>query len=156
MKDKRYCKVRDHCHNAGKYRDAAHSIWNLKYSVLKKIPIVFHNGYNYDYNFIIKKVAEEFKKLFTCLGENTEKYITFTVPIEKEVMRINKNGEEVTKSIYYIVQFIDIARFMASTLSNLVNNISHGIHKIKCKFVHDDKKCEICGNKCKYCESFLE
>ena len=71
-------------------------------------------------------------------------------------MRINKNGEEVTKSIYYIVQFIDIARFMASTLSNLVNNISHGIHKIKCKFVHDDKKCEICGNKCKYCDSFLE
>ena len=27
-----------------------------------KIPIVFHNGSNYDYHFIIKELAEEFKK----------------------------------------------------------------------------------------------
>ena len=33
---------------------------------------------------------------------------------------------------------------MASTLSNFVNNLSEGIHKIKCKYRHDDKKC--CGN----------
>ena len=31
-------------------------------------------------------LAEEFKKQFTCLGENTEKHITLTVPLEKEVM----------------------------------------------------------------------
>ena len=30
---------------------------------------------------ITKELAEEFKKHFTCLAENTEKYITFTVPI---------------------------------------------------------------------------
>ena len=35
-KDKKYCKVRDHCHYAGEYRSAAHSICNLKYGVLKK------------------------------------------------------------------------------------------------------------------------
>ena len=52
---------------------------------LKKIPIAFHNGSNYYYHFIKKELAEEFKKQFTCLGENTEKYIIFTVPIEKEV-----------------------------------------------------------------------
>ena len=63
-----------------------------------KIPIVSHNGSYYDYHFITKDLAEEFKKQFTCLGENTEKYIAFTVPIEKEVTRINKNGEEVTKT----------------------------------------------------------
>ena len=91
VKDKKYCKVRDHCHYTREYRGAAHSICNLKYSVPKKIPIVFHNGSNYDYHFIIKESAEEFKKQFICLGENTEKYITFTVPVEKEVMRINKN-----------------------------------------------------------------
>ena len=56
---------------------------------------------------------------FTCLGENTGKYITFIVPIEKEVTRINKNGEEVTKNISYILQFIDSGRFMASSLSSL-------------------------------------
>ena len=73
---------------------------NLKYSVPKQIPVAFHNGSNYDYHFIIKEWAEEFKKQFTCLGENIEKYIIFTVPIEKEVKRIDKNGEEMTKNMY--------------------------------------------------------
>ena len=53
LKDKKYCKVRDHCQYRGKYRGAAHSICNLKYSVPKTIPTVFHNGSNYDY--IIKE-----------------------------------------------------------------------------------------------------
>ena len=67
---------------------------------------------------------EEFKKQFSSLEESTEIYITVTVPIENEVTRINKNREEVTKHISYILQFIDNARFMASSLSNLVNNSS--------------------------------
>ena len=29
---------------------------------------------------------------------------------------------------------------MASSLSNLVNNLFEGIHRIKCKFRHDDEK----------------
>ena len=45
---------------------------------------------------------------------------------------------------------------MANLLSNLVNNLSEGIHKIKCKLRHDDKKCETFGNKYKYCDCFLE
>ena len=87
LKDKKYCKVRDHYHYTGAYRGAAHSICNLKYSVRKKVPIDFHNGRNYDYHFIIKELAGEFKKQFTFLGEDAEKYITFTVPIEKEVTK---------------------------------------------------------------------
>ena len=78
----------------------------------------------------MKELAEKFKKQFTCLDENTEKYITFTVPIEK-VTRIDKNGVEITKNICYTLQFIDNARFMASSLSNLVNNLSEGIQRIK-------------------------
>ena len=62
LKDKRYGKVRDHCHYTGEYRGQAHIICNLKYSVPKKIHIAFHNGSNYDYYFIIKTFAEEFKK----------------------------------------------------------------------------------------------
>ena len=79
LKDKKYCKIRDNCYYIGEYRRAAHSICNLKYSVPPKNPIVFHNGSNYDYHFIIKVLPEEFKKQFTTLRENTEKYITFTV-----------------------------------------------------------------------------
>ena len=48
-----------------------------------------------------------------------------------------------------MLQFIDSARFMASSLSNLYNNLSEGIRKIKCKHGHDDKKCEVCGIKYK-------
>ena len=53
--------------------------------MLKNIPIVFHNRSDYDYHFIIKKLAEELKEKITCLGENTKKYVTFTIPIEKKL-----------------------------------------------------------------------
>ena len=54
--------------------------------------------------------------------------------MEKEVTIIHENGEKIIKNISYILQFIDSARFMARSLSNLVNNLTEGIHRIKCKF----------------------
>ena len=57
---KLYHKVRDHCHYTEKFRGAAHNICNLKYKTPKEIPIVFHNGSTYDYNFIIKQLAKQF------------------------------------------------------------------------------------------------
>ena len=77
VKDKKYSKVRDNCYYTGEYRGAAHDICSLKHSVPKKITIAFHNGSNYDYHFIIKELAEKSEKQFTCLGQNTEKYIVF-------------------------------------------------------------------------------
>ena len=46
-----------------------HSICNLKTNVPKKTPTAFLNGSNYNYNFIIKKLEEEFDGQFNCLGE---------------------------------------------------------------------------------------
>ena len=115
--DKKHRNVSYHCHYTGEYIGAAHSIYNLKYSVPKNIPIIFKNVSKYDYLFIVKELEEEFKKQFTSLGENTGKYITFTVPIEKEITRIDKNGEEITKNITYILHSIDSVRFMVSLLS---------------------------------------
>ena len=60
------------------------------------------------------------------------------------------------KNIYYVLQFIDSARFMASSLSNLVNNLSEGIHTIKCKYEHNEEKSETSRIKHKYCNYFLE
>ena len=62
--DKKFHKVRGYCHYTEEYRGAAHSIYNLKYSVPKKISIAFHNRSNNDYHFIIKELAEEFEKQF--------------------------------------------------------------------------------------------
>ena len=84
------------------------------------------------------------------------KTYNFTFPIEKEVTRLHKNGEEVKKNISYILQFIDSARLMASSLSNRVNKLSEEIHKVKCRYGHDKKKCEKCGIRYKNCECFLK
>ena len=62
MEDKKYRKVRDHCHYTRQYRGASHSICNLKYRVHKKNPVVFYNGSNYDDHFIIKELAKQFEK----------------------------------------------------------------------------------------------
>ena len=53
-KDKKYHKVKDHCHYTGKYRGAAHDICNLRYKTSKEIPVVFHNVSTYDYHFIMR------------------------------------------------------------------------------------------------------
>ena len=145
-------KVRDHCHFTDKYRGAAHNTCNLRYKIPKNIPEIFHNGSTYDYHFIIKEL--EFDGNFECLGENTEKYITFSVPIKKKIE--NKNMD-----ITYKIKFIDSFRFMATSLSKLVDNLTDNIHNDKCiKF-----KSNLCFVramneklifKCIYCEKEYE
>ena len=121
--NKKHYKVKDHCH----YRGAAHNICNLRYKIPKEIPIVFHNGSTCNYHFIIKELVKEFDGNFECLGENTEKYITFSVPIKKEIKNKNKIIE-----ITYKVKFIDSFRFMSTSLSKLVDNLSEGFHNNRC------------------------
>ena len=108
--DKKNYEVRHHCHYTGKYRGAAHNICNLRYKILQEVPVVFHKGSTYDYHFIVKELVKEFEGNFECLGENTEKYITFSVPLK----------------------FIDSYRFLSSTLSKLVDNLSEELHNNKC------------------------
>ena len=122
--DKKHHKVRDHCHYTGKYRGAACNICNLRYKVSKESPVVFHNGSTYDYHFIIKELVKEFEGNFDCLGENTEKYITFSVPLKKKIE--NKNLE-----ITYKIKFVDSFRFMSSSLSKLVDNLSEEFYNNK-------------------------
>ena len=129
---KKMQKVRDHCHYAGKYRGAAHSICHLRNKISKEIPVVFHNGSTYDYHFIIKQLAREFKGYFHCLGENTEIYITFSVPITKVLDNDNDNDNDSdsdndndkAKTVAYRLKFTDSCRFMQDSLSNLVDNLS--------------------------------
>ena len=124
---KKNYKIRDHCHYTGKYRGAAHNICKLRYKIPKEIQIVFHNGSTYDYHFIIKELVKEFEGNFECLGENTEKYITFSAPLKKEIKNKNKIIE-----ITYQMKFIDSYRFMPISLSKLVDNLSEGLHNSKC------------------------
>ena len=111
-------------------------------NVPKEILVVFHNVSTYDYHFIIKQLAEEIEGDFKRLGENTEKYITFSLPLKKE----NDNGKKIT----YKWKFIDSYRFMSTSSSNLVNNLS-GVYDKECKKCVERKKvslnCEFIGFK---------
>ena len=91
-----------HCYYTDKNRGAT-NICNLRYKKPKEKPVVFHN----DYQFIIKQLAEVFEGQFKYLGENAEKYIKFSVPIE---------NKEKQRTITHRIRFIDNARFMASCL----------------------------------------
>ena len=82
---KKHHKVRDHCYYTGKFRGAPHSIFNLRYKTPKEIPIVFYNNSTHDNHFIIKELLKIFEGQFECLWEKTEKYITFSVPIKKDI-----------------------------------------------------------------------
>ena len=111
---KLYHKVRDHCHYTGKFRGAAHSICNFRFKIPKEIPIVAHHA-THDYHFIIKQLAKEFDGQFECLGENTEKYVTFSVPIKYAL----DNG----KTIKYKLKFFDNFRFMSTSLPSLLDKL---------------------------------
>ena len=58
---------------------------------------------------------------------------TFPAPVEKGVAEIDKDGNKNLVTISYKIKFIDRARFMTSSLSNLVHNLREWVHKIKCK-----------------------
>ena len=83
-------KVRDHCHYTGKLRGVAHSKGSLNYKVIKEISIIIHNA-SYDIHFMLNQLAKEFKGELNCIDDNMEKYITFSVPIKKEVNDGKKN-----------------------------------------------------------------
>ena len=69
-KDKKYCKVKVIVFMQVDIEGAAHKICNVIYSILKEIPVVFHNGSNFDYYFIINELAD-FKGQFIFLERNT-------------------------------------------------------------------------------------
>ena len=68
------------------------------------------------------------------LGENAKKYITFSVSTKKEL----DNGKLMT----YKLKFVDSFRFMSSSLSSLVDNLSEGLHSDKC-------------TDCKFCLDYM-
>ena len=107
-----------------KFRGAAHSKCNLNYKVPKDIPIIIHNA-SYDTHFIINQLAIEFKGELNCIGDNMEKYITFSVTIKKEC----NNGKTITHKL----NFIDSFRFMSTSLSELADNMSGIFNSIECK-----------------------
>ncbi|XP_044742348.1 uncharacterized protein LOC123304849 [Chrysoperla carnea] len=104
-------KVRDHCHlnsstvnPLSNYRGSAHESCNLKFSLPNFIPVIFHNGCNYDFNLFIHELGYDEGEI-KAIPINSERYISFS----KEMNSLH-------------VRFIDSCRFMQSSLDSLVKN----------------------------------
>ena len=115
-KKKKNPKVRDHCHFTGKYRGAAHKSCNLKLKIKSgktKISVVFHNLKGYDSHLIMLKIHKA-KGNISCIANNAEKYISFSVAqlkfldslqfktssLEKLVAATDKSNFKLTKSAF--------------------------------------------------------
>ena len=59
---------------------------------------------------------------------------TFLLQWKKKLQKRDKTGNENVITTSYKIKFIDSARFMATSLSNHVDNLTEGIHRIKCKY----------------------
>ena len=115
---------------AGKYKGAAHSLCNLRFSVPKKVPgfdrLPFYN----------KRISKQVCERILILWGNTEKYKPFSVPIEKEVTKIDKDGNARVANISYNIKFTGNARFLTSSLSILAEyeSAKDNLRKYKCTF----------------------
>ena len=78
----RFEKVITHDPYIGKYIGASHSICNLRYKSQKYIPVMIHNGSNYDFKLLVRYIAEHFRKDIYLIPENIEKIydILFSYP----------------------------------------------------------------------------
>ena len=97
-------KVRDHCHFTGKFRGAAHNVCNLKFRVVKKIPVFFHNLAGYDSHLIFKSLNQvEGISEPKVIAKAMENFITFSI-------------DE--------LNFKDSLNFLSSSLEKLTTNLA--------------------------------
>jgi len=111
-------RVRDHCHITGNYRGPAHNNCNLKLRIkpyVTQITVIFHNLKRYDSHLIMQKIAKATGNI-TCIPNNTEKYISFSL------------GQ---------LKFPDSFQFMSSSLEKLVKASAKDDFKITKKTFGD-------------------
>ena len=109
--DEKNPKVRDHFYILGLYRGPAHKICNVKLAIkpwITPIPVVFHNLKGYDSHLIMQQIHKITGRL-SCIPNNTEKYISFSV---------------------VQLKFLDSFQFMASSLAKLVDATNNDDFKI--------------------------
>ena len=105
-------KVRDHCHLTGKYRDPAHSKYNInvKQEQSTFIPFVLHMFINYDFHMFFKKLVDK-----------TNDKVKFDI--------IPKTNEEYISVTYGCIRFLDSYRFQSSSLDSLVKTVVENSNK---------------------------
>ena len=93
-------KVRDHCHETGKYRGPACKICNLRYKQQNFIPVIFRNGSGYDFNLLC---SELFK-------QNNDKRKVDSIPLAAGKSKMFSIG---------CLKFLDSYNFLAMPLDQM-------------------------------------
>ena len=153
--------VRDHCHITGRFRGAAHNACNLKLRLNPKttsIPVVFHNLRGYDSHLLMQAISkikppedegeeltdrqelekylqEERDYKLSCIPNNTEKYISFSL------------GQ---------LRFIDSAQFLLASLAKLVAANSPEAFQITARYEPDHQKRQLLLRKGVYPYEFMD
>ena len=105
-------KVRDHCHETGKYRGPACKICNLRYKQQNFIPVIFHNGSVYDFKLL-------YSELFI---QNNDKRKVDNIPLAAGKSKMFSIG---------CLKFLDSYNFLAMPLDQMAK-----IYGCKTKTLH--------------------
>ena len=135
-------KVCEHNHFNGKYRGAACHSCNIKEGKnIRKIPIFFHNGSNYDFHFLIKELIkyEGNGKKVNVLAKTGEEYISITY-----------------ESYGYKLVFLDSYRFLSNSLEKIIEGIPKEELKITKEHFKDEKQFELISQKGVYPYEYID
>jgi len=148
-------KVIHHCHVTGNIFGVAHNACNMKVKTQNFLPVFFHNLSGYDAHHIIRKIKLLPEEKLTVVPTTYETYISFSllIPCGKYTDR-----NDVEKSLYEEIRFLDSFRFQSSGLASLVGDLTHDDFKNVYAGFHDypSEKLQMLKSKGVYPYSYLD
>ena len=103
---------------------------NLQIKNKKEVPIIFHNGMNYD-NSILLNGMSKFKPTINCIGITSEKFKSIEFKFKKYEM--NDDGEAHEVKSNYSLRVIDSYNMIMGSLNSLSTNLNN-------KYKYETKK----------------
>ena len=95
---------------------------NLQIKNKKEIPIIFHNGMNYD-NSILLNGMSKFKPIINCIGITSEKFKSIEFKFKEYEMDDNGEAHEIKSN--YSLRVIDSYNLIMGSLNNLSSNLNN-------------------------------
>ena len=103
---------------------------NLQIKHKKEIPIIFHNGMNYD-NSILLNGMSKFKPIINCIGITSEKFKSIEFKFKEYEMDDDGEAHEIKSN--YSLRVIDSYNLIMGSLNNLSSNLNN-------KYKYETKK----------------
>eukprot|EP01059_Diplonema_ambulator_P018814 TRINITY_DN3142_c0_g1_i18.p1 TRINITY_DN3142_c0_g1~~TRINITY_DN3142_c0_g1_i18.p1 ORF type:complete len:706 (-),score=49.10 TRINITY_DN3142_c0_g1_i18:813-2672(-) len=121
-KSKTKHKVWDHCHLTGKYRGAACKSCNTNARKSKEIPVYFHNGTGYDFNFVLDAITRDDSNSnnIKVINQNGQKVMEISWLFKDICPKVGGGTAEVTRSK---LVFRDSCRMFNAPLDTLIKNL---------------------------------